>query len=90
MVRIYGFRHYPGPDDPGKMIKYLEINTGTVGVGHTMGTSEIMELENKWEGKLIEVTDRIDGMEEGDGLGHIWNEWTLQKNTSRKANSSGL
>ena len=70
-------------------VKHLELNTGTVGSEHNSGTSEITELENKWEGNLREDTSWL-YFQEGDGLGHIWNEWTLQKNTSRKANSSGL
>ena len=40
-------------------IKHLELNTGTVGVVHNAGTSEIMSLENKLEGNLREVAAGI-------------------------------
>ena len=44
-----------------KRMTHIELNTGTLGVGHTAVTSEITKLENKWEGQLREVTARIDG-----------------------------
>ena len=46
-----------------KRMKHLDQNTGTVGVGHTEGTSDIAVLENKWEEKLIEFVSSIDGMD---------------------------
>ena len=46
-----------------KRMKHLEINTGTVGVGHNVGTSENTTLENKWEGNMREVAVCINGMD---------------------------
>ena len=43
-------------------MKHIDLNMGTVGVGHTTGNIDIAELENKWEGKMREVAARIYGM----------------------------
>ena len=51
-------------------MRHLGLNTGTVGVGHNTGTSEITVLENKWEGNTREITERIDGM--AAFAGGIW------------------
>ena len=43
-------------------MKHLEINTRTVGGGEGIVMSVIAAIEDKWEGQLNKVTDRIYGM----------------------------
>ena len=46
----------------GDWMNYLDINTSTGGGGVGVGITELVAFEDKWDGKMNEVADGIDGV----------------------------
>ena len=46
----------------GDWMNYLDINTSTGGGGVGVGMTELVAFEDKWDGKMNEVADGIDGV----------------------------